>query len=437
MKPLIAALGLWLAATLPALASVEIEEVKTPAGFTAWLVEEPSIPFVSLQIVFKGGTSLDPEDARGATYLMTALIEEGADGLDATGFARARDDLAASFGFDASDDTVSVSARFLSDTTDQAVDLLESALARPRFDPDAIERVREQILSGLRSDAEDPDSIAAEAFAALVFGGHPYGSPGEGTIESVAALTRDDILAAHRGALARDRVYVAAAGDITPAKLAEVIDRLMAGLPETGAPLPADVSPVFAGGTHVVPYATPQSVILFGQAGLPREDDDYFAAYVLNEILGGSGFSARLMTEVREKRGLAYGVYSYLVNKDHADLLVGRTATANARAGETVAVVRAEWERMATEGPTQAELDQAKTYLIGGYPLRFDGNDSIARILVGMQLDGLTPDYVETRNDKVAAVTIDDVKRVAGEVLQPDALTFLLVGQPEGLPPGN
>ena len=437
MKPLIAALGLWLAATLPALASVEIEEVRTPAGFTAWLVEEPSIPFVSLQIVFKGGTSLDPETARGATYLMTALIEEGADDLDATGFARARDDLAASFGFDASDDTVSVSARFLSDTTDQAVGLLQSALARPRFDPDAVERVREQILSGLRSDAEDPDSIAAEAFAAQVFGDHPYGSAREGTIESVTALTRDDILAAHRGAPARDRVFVAASGDITPAKLAEVIDWLMAGLPETGAPLPADVSPVFAGGTHVVPYATPQSVILFGQAGLPREDDDYFAAYVLNEILGGSGFSARLMTEVREKRGLAYGVYSYLANKDHADLLVGRTATANARAGETVAVVRAEWERMATEGPTQAELDQAKTYLIGGYPLRFDGNDSIARILVGMQLDGLTPDYVETRNDKVAAVTIDDVKRVAGEVLQPDALTFLLVGQPEGLPPGN
>ena len=437
MKRLIAALGLWLAASVPALANVDIQEVKTPAGFTAWLVEEPSIPFVSLQIVFKGGTSLDPEGTRGATYLMTGLIEEGAGDLDAMGFARARDDLAASFGFEASDDAVSVSARFLSDTTDQAVALLETALASPRFDEDAIARVRDQVLSGLKSDAEDPDTIATEAFATQVFGDHPYGSAGEGTVESVTALTRDDIVAAHKAALARDRVYVAASGDITPEKLAQVIDTLMARLPQTGAPLPADVTPAFDGGTHVVPYATPQSVILFGQQGLPREDDDYFAAYVLNEILGGSGFSARLMTEVREKRGLAYGAYSYLANKDHADLLVGRTATENARAGETVAVVRGEWERMATEGPTQAELDQAKTYLIGAYPLRFDGNDAIARIMVGMQLDGLTPEYIETRNDKVAAVTIDDVRRVAGELLQPGALTFLLVGQPEGLPSGN
>ena len=437
MKRLIAAASLWLAAALPAFATIDIEEVKTPAGFTAWLVEEPSIPFVSLQIVFRGGTSVDAEGARGATYLMTALLEEGAAGLDARGFAQARDDLAASFSFDASDDAVAVSARFLSDTTDQAVALLETALVTPRFDPDAIERVREQVLSGLRSDAEDPDSIGTEAFAAQVFGAHPYGSAGEGTIDSVTALDRDDLVAAHRGALARDRVYVAASGDIAPEKLAEVIDTLMADLPETGAPLPADVAPAFDGGTHVVNFSTPQSVILFGQQGLPREDDDYFAAYVLNEILGGSGFGARLMTEVREKRGLAYGIYSYLANKDHADLLVGRSATANARAGETISVVRAEWARMAAEGPTQAELDKAKTYLIGAYPLRFDGNDSIATILVGMQLDGLTPDYVKTRNDKVAAVTIDDVKRVAAELLRPDALTFMVVGQPEGLPPGN
>lgn len=437
MKPLILAAALWLAACLPAFATIDIQEVKTPAGFTAWLVEEPSIPFVSLQIVFRGGTSIDPEGARGATYLMTGLIEEGAGDLDARGFATARDDLAAGFGFDASDDAVSVSAQFLSESTDQAVALLETALARPRFDQDAVDRVREQVLSGLRSNAEDPDEIASNAFAAQVFGDHPYGSPGEGTIDSVTALTRDDIVAAHRSAFARDRVYVAAAGDITPEKLAEVIDRLMADLPETGAPLPPDVTPAFDGSTSVVPYNTPQSAILFGQPGLPRHDDDYFAAYVLNEVLGGSGFGARLMSEVREKRGLTYGIYSYLANKDHADLLVGRAATANARAGETIAVVRDEWARMAAEGPTEAELDKAKTYLIGAYPLRFDSNDSIAEILVGMQLDGLTPEYVETRNDKVAAVTLADAKRVAAELIQPDKLTFVVVGQPEGLPPGN
>ncbi|MCA8880285.1 MAG: insulinase family protein [Rhodobacteraceae bacterium] len=436
MKRLLLAAALWLAA-LPAVAAIDITEVTTPAGFHAWLVEEPSIPFVSLRLVFRGGTSLDAADVQGATNLMTGLLEEGAGDLDAQGFAKARDDLAASFIFDSYDDAVTVSARFLSDSTDQATALLETALAHPRFDPDAVERVREQVLSGLRSDAEDPNAIAGNAFSAKVFGDHPYGRPGEGTIDTVTALDRDDLIAAHKGALARDRVYIAAAGDISPDKLAEVIDKLMAELPETGAPMPGEASVDFDGGTDVVPFQTPQSVILFGQPGIAMDDPDFFAAYLLNQILGGSGFSARLMTEVREKRGLTYGIYSYLADKDHADLIVGRAGTANARAGETISVVRDEWAKMAKEGPTAAELDQAKTYLIGAYPLRFDGNDDIATILVGMQLDGLPADYVNTRNDKIRAVTLDDVKRVAGELLQPGKLTFIVVGQPEGVTPGN
>jgi len=158
---------------------------------------------------------------------------------------------------------------------------------------------------------------------------------------------------------------------------------------------------------------------------------------VLNQILGGGGFGSRLTEEVRVKRGLTYGIYSYLATKDQANFYAGGASTANERAAETIAVVRSEWARMAENGPTQAELDAAKTFLIGGYPLRFDSNAAIANILVGMQLDDLTPAYIETRNDKVAAVTLDDVTRVAAELLDPDALTFFVVGQPEGLAPGN
>ncbi|MCA8883612.1 MAG: insulinase family protein [Rhodobacteraceae bacterium] len=424
----------WVAAALPLWADIAITEVKTPAGFTAWLVEEPAVPAVSLEILFLGGTSVDAPGKRGATHLMTGLLEEGAGDLDARGFAEARDDLAASFGFDVGDDAVSVSARFLSDTTDEAVALLEQALAAPSFAPDAVERVRDQVLAGLRSDAEDPDTIAANAFAAATYGDHPYGSPGEGTLESVAALTRDDLIAAHRGALARDRVVIAAAGDISAEKLADIVDRLLARLPETGAPLPQDAVLAFDGGVTVVPYDTPQTVISFAQPGLARDDPDYFAAYLVNQILGGGGFTSRLTTEVREKRGLTYGIYAYLADKDYADLLVGRAATANARAAETVEVVRAEWARMAAEGPTAEELERAKTYLIGGYPLRFDGNDAIARILVGMQAAGLPIDYVATRNDKIRSVSPQDARRVAAQVLQPEALSFVLVGQPESVP---
>ncbi|APZ55090.1 M16 family metallopeptidase [Salipiger abyssi] len=432
MKPVFAFVAsLFLAG--PALAAADIQTVETPMGFTAWLVEEPSIPFTSLEIRFEGGTSLDAPGKRGATNLMVGLLEEGAGEYDARGFAEARDALAASFRYDSGPDTVSVSAKFLTENRDEAVALLRESLIDPRFGEDAVERVRAQVLSGIRSDLKDPDAIANAEFDRLVFGDHPYGSQPEGTVESVTALTRDDLVAAHRAALARDRVYIAAAGDISPEQLSALIDRLLGDLPATGAPLPEDVDVATTAGTTVVPFDTPQSVALFGHEGLKRDDPDFFAAYVMNTILGGGGFEARLMTEVREKRGLTYGVYSYLLPMDHAELYLGRVASANDRIGEAISVIRDEWARMASEGVSDAELAQAKTYLTGAYPLRFDGNGPIARILVGMQMDGLTPDYVTTRNDHIEAVTAEDIARVAARLLQPDALRFVVVGQPEGL----
>ncbi len=430
--PLIAAAAsLWLA--LPAAAEVDIQQVETPMGFKAWLVEEPSIPFTALEIRFKGGEALDAPGKRGATNLMVGLLEEGAGGYDAQGFAAESESLAASFGYSSSQDTVSVSARFLTENRDEASELLRQSLIEPSFSETAIERVRAQVLSGIRSDAKDPDSIASATFDAEVFGDHPYGTDPSGTVESVSALTRDDIVDAWKGAMAKDRVYIAATGDISAEELSTLIDNLLGDLPETGAPMPEDVDVETSAGVTVVPFDTPQSVALFGHKGLKRDDPDFFAAYVMNTILGGGGFEARLMTEVREKRGLTYGIYSYLVPMDHAELYLGHVASANDRIGEAMQVIREEWAKLAENGCTEAELEQAKTYLTGAYPLRFDGNGPIAGILVGMQMDGLTPDYIATRNDKIEAVTLDDVKRVAARVLQPDALRFVVVGQPEGV----
>jgi zinc protease len=432
MKPILAFVFSLFLAT-PVLAEIDIQQVETPLGFKAWLVEEPSIPFTSLQIRFRGGTSLDAPGKRGATNLMVGLLEEGAGELDARGFAEAREQLAASVEYDASADAVSVSARVLSENRDAAVELLRESLVNPRFDQDAIDRVREQVLSGIRSDAMDPDAIANAAFDAMVFGDHPYGSDPQGTEESVTALGRDDMIAAHDATMTRDRVYIAAAGDITPEELSALIDRLLGDLPETGPALPPDVAAETTAGTTVVPFDTPQSVAVFGHEGLAIDDPDFFAAYVMNTILGGGSFESRLMNEVREKRGLTYGVYSYLAGMDHAELLMGRVASANDRIAEAISVIRDEWAKMASEGVTEQELEQTKTYLTGAYPLRFDGNGTIARILVGMQMDGLPADYIASRNDRIEAVTQDDVKRVAARVLRPDALRFVVVGQPEGL----
>ncbi|WP_439118688.1 M16 family metallopeptidase [Marivita sp.] len=426
-------IAVMLLAAVPVRAEIDITEVTSPGGINAWLVQEESIPFVALELRFKGGASLDLPGKRGATNLMVGLLEEGAGDLDSRAFSERAESLAASFDFDIGDDAVSISARFLVENQDEALALLRDAITQPRFDQDAIDRVKAQIVSVVRSDAQDPDNLVGVAFDTMVFGDHPYGSAIEGTEDSIAALTRDDLIEAHQGALARDRVYVGAAGDISAEELAVVLDKLLADLPETGTPQAAAVDVSTEAGITVVPFDVPQSVAIFGHEGIARDDPDFFPAFVLNEILGGGGFEARLMEEVREKRGLTYGVYSYLVPKDHASLYLGRVSSANDRIAEAIQVIRDEWSKMAEAGVTEEELEVAKTYLTGAYPLRFDGNGPIANILVGMQMDDLPVDYVNTRNAKIEAITLDDIKRVAARVLKPEALHFVVVGQPEGL----
>lgn len=424
-------------AALPVRAAVDIQQVVSPGGISAWLVQEDSIPFTAIEIRFRGGASLEPADKRGATNLMMALLEEGAGERDAREFAAASEAIAASFSFDTFDDAVSVSARFLTENRDEAVALLREAIVTPRFDQDAIERVRAQVLSVIRSSATDPTDIAHATFDRLAFGDHPYGSDRDGTLETVAVLTREDLIAAHRGALALDRVYVGASGDISAEELGPLIDALLGGLPETGSE-PVETAPILlGGGTTVVQFDAPQAVTVFGHIGIDRDDPDFFAAFVANQILGGGGLQSRLTEEVRERRGLTYGIGAYLAEFDHADLLIGQAATENARMSETIEVVKAEWRRIAEEGVTEAELRDAQTYLTGAYPLRFDGNGPIARIMVGMQVSGLPIDYIATRNDRVDAVTLEDVRRVAARLYDADSLHFVVVGQPEGLEAGN
>lgn len=432
MRALVA-LFLTCVLALPARADVDIKEVTSPGGLTVWLVEEPSIPFAAIEIRFRGGASLDAPGKRGAINLMTALLEEGAADMDARGFIRAQEELATTLSFDASTDAVSVSARFLTENRDASIALLKAALTQPRFAPDAIERVRGQVLSGIRSDLKDPNDIARETFRQIAFGDHPYGSSLNGTQTSVTALTRDDLVAAHAAVLARDRIYIGAVGDITPKELGVLVDELLGDLPATGAPMPDRIDVDIPAGVTVVDFATPQSVAIFGQGGIKQDDPDYFAAVILNHALGGGSFESRLMEEVREKRGLTYGVYSYLAPRDLAETYQGSVSSSNDRIAEAIAVIKDEWRKAATEGLTDAEIEASKTYITGAYPLRFDGNGPIANILVGMQMLGLPIDYIATRNDKVDAVTPEDIARVAGELLEPDGLHFVVVGQPEGV----
>lgn len=427
------ALSLWAAlAAFPA-AAIDIQEVTSPGGIKAWLVEEHSIPFTALEIRFRGGASLDAPGKRGAINLMTGLIEEGAGNMDSEAFAAAREALAAKISFDVDDDALSVSAKFLTENRDKGVDLLRTALNETRFDQDAIDRVRGQVLSIISADAQDPGRVAGNTFSALAFGDHPYGSSPNGTADSLKALTRQDMLDAKARVMARDRVYVAATGDITPAELGKLIDDVFGNLPAKAELMPVAKTEPTGGSQRVIEMGVPQSVAIFGLGAMPRKDPDFMAAFIINHILGGGGFSAKLMEEVREKRGLAYSVYSYVQPDKNTSILVGSVATKNASMSESLDIIRNEMKKMAENGPTEADLDAAKSYLTGSYALRFDTNSKIASQLLGLMQEGFGPDYVENRNKMIEAVTLADAKRVAARLFRPDDLIVTVVGKPEGM----
>lgn len=427
------AIILWTFSAAISIAETDIKQITTKGGITVWLVEEPSIPFIALEVLFKGGTSLDAINKAGATYLMTGLLEEGSGDMDATEFSRATEELAASFGYDAGRDTVSISAQVLTENRGQALALLKQALMQPTFSQTAFDRVQKQVMSIVKSNQTDPDYIAARTIRALAYPDHPYSQSREGTVETIEQLTVEDIQAAYQAAFAKDRMFVSVVGDITAAELGPLLDELLGDFPENGPALPQKTSFAASGGLTVVDFDTPQAVAVWAHSGIDRNDPEFFAAYLLNHIMGGSGFTARLTQEVREKRGLTYGVYSYLAPYDYVSIMGGSVSSSNDRIKTAIEVIQDEWRKMADKGVTQAELNAAKKYLTGAYPLRFDGNGRIAGLLVGMQRQGLPIDYPKTRNATINAVTLAQVNSVAKWLLKPDEMRFVVVGKPEGL----
>ena len=313
-----------------------------------------------------------------------------------------------------------------------AAELLRLALCEPRFDPDAIERVRGQIAAGLRRDINDPDAIASRTWREAAFPNHPYGQPGRGTLETIAAVTRDDIVAAHANGLARDGVKIAVVGAIDAARLGTLLDLAFAALPLAARLNAVPEVAVAPGGRTVIDLDVPQATIRFGLNGIARRDPDHMAAVVVNHILGGGVFSARLFREVREKRGLAYSVYSQLATFDHAATFSGGTSTKNERAYESLSVIEAEIRSLATEGPTEEELAKARRYLTGSYALRFDSSAKIASQLVHLQTEGFDIGYLDRRNALIDAVTMADARRAAKRLFEADTLLVTMVGRPVG-----
>jgi zinc protease len=423
-----------LAATEAPSRASTVQKVVSKAGIETWLVEDYAIPLIALEFAFKGGAAQDPIGKPGAAALLAGLIDEGAGPYDSEGFHRALEEHAIEMSFSADRDVLIGRTQSLARNLARAFTLLRLAVTQARLDAEPFERVMNQIAAGLRREANDPDFVAGRNFRALAYPHHPYGLPVRGELATLPALTRDNLIDMRAAMFARDNLKIAAVGAIDAATLASHIDEVFGELPEKARLNP--VAPAAFSGVdtrHVVPIDVPQSTIRFGREGIARKDPDFIAATVVNHILGGGIFSARLFREVREKRGLAYSVYSQLVAHDQAAMFTGSTSTKNERAAESLAVIEKEILSLSDLGPSEEELDKAKKYLIGSYALRFDTSTKIAGQLVSLQTDGFGVDYLDERNRLIAAVTMEDAKRVAKRLLGDGKLLVTIAGHPEGM----
>jgi zinc protease len=408
--------------------------VVSASGVEAWHVESDVVPLIAVAFTFEGGSAQDPVDKPGTAQMLARLLDEGAGAYDSDAFQERLAARAIELSFNAGNDAVGGSLKTLVKHADEAFELLRIALVEPRFDQDSIERVRAQTIAGLRYQQNDPGVMATRRFFAEGFVNHPYGSPTSGTVESVEAITRDDLVALHRTLIAKERVKIAVVGAIDADRLSALLDKVFGGIAAATALKP--VAPTMLqnrGSRVIVDLDVPQSVIRFGSNGVSWRDPDFVPAYVLNHVLGGGAFTSRLFQEVREKRGLAYSVGTSLVSYRAAAMTWGFTATKNERVVECLSVIADEMARLKSDGPSDDELQKAKDYLTGSYALGFDTSTKIAHTLAQIAFEDLGIDYISRRNALVTEVTQADIRRAAERTLGDGRMLVVIAGRPTGV----
>ena len=410
-----------------------IQQFTTPGGVSVWLVEEPSIPILSLRMAWKAGETNDPEGLEGLTNAMVYHMNEGAGELDAQAFFKGMEELNMSFSCGATNESTYCNASMLTDNADASFDMIALAFAEPRFDDGPFERFKREQEVSLQTRETNPQYLASRARAAALYPDHAYAR--DTSAESLAALTQDAMRAQKDKLMVQDGMLVTAVGAMSPEELAPLIDKAVSGLPQSSetvetsdvvlaAPAPAPV---------VIDLPQPQSLVTFAAPAMTREDPDFYTAVVLNYTFGGGGFESRLMKDLRVAKGLTYGIYTQVSSQDKIQLWSGGGQTKNESAGEFIAGIKENMAAMVADGMTEEELSAAKAYLTGSYPLGFDSNAKIAARMMGVRLDDLPVDFFDKRNAMVEAVTLEDVNRIAAEYLSPENFTFIVVGQPEGL----
>ena len=409
----------------------QIDTVTSQQGLTAWLIEDSYLPIISIEFAIEGGSAFDPKGKKGLALMTMHLLDEGAGTLTSQAFQEQLEEHNISLSFWASTEWLRGSLKMLKKDLPKALELFRLATTQPRFDADAIERQKKQTLASIRSQREDPASVAQREWFKRAFPDHPYGVPTIGLEKDIQNITKDDISDFFQRAFNRETLTIAAAGDIRADELAELLDSVFLWQPKAHYRNDTVKTPTLPDAQlHVIDKAIPQTTVYFGRKGIERDHPDFYAYYLFNDIFGQGSFRSRLMQEIREKRGLAYGVSTFLWDAHDIALLNGRLATSNERVHESIALLKAESEKIAREGITAEELAASKTYIISSLYLNLVRTSSLARFALNLQLDGLPRDYPQKREQLFQSITLDDIKRVAQDVLQQDDWIIVAVGKP-------
>ena len=410
-----------------------IQSWHTTNGARVLYVPAPQLPMVDVQVVFDAGSARDGS-LPGIASMTNAMLNEGAGEWSTNQLAERFDSIGALYGASASYDMAMISLRALTDKAilSKAVNTFATVLNQPRFPEAELERIRAQTLIGLENQLQSPESIASKAFYKALYGEHPYASPTSGTMASVKTIKREDIAAFYKKYYVAKNALVAIVGAVTREQAEQLAESIIAELPAGAA---ADNLPKVKAIEQAVrikkKHPSTQTHILVGQPGVKRGDDDYFALYVGNHILGGSGFGSRIMSEIREKRGLAYSSYSYFMpQRGYGPFIMG-LQTSNEQAKQALELLNEVLTTFIEDGPTKDELRHAKKNITGGFPLRIDSNKDIIGYIAMIGFYNLPLDYLHSFNDNIEAISVEDIRQAFQRRIDPQHMVTVTVGDGE------
>ncbi len=432
MKKYLFAFALLLGAPQSFAADVQ-EAYARQARVRAWLVEERKLPIISIHFAFQGGSEQDPADKQGLAALIAAALTQGAGELDSAAFQQQLADRSITLDFRAGRDEFSGTLKCLSADKEKAFELLRLALTKPRFDAVEVERLRAKQSTRVRTLFADPEWQARHALLSYLFDGHPYSQRQMGTLQTLSTIMPEDMRAFVDTHFARQTLTVGAAGDIRPGELAQALEDVFGDLPLRAKLTPVADTAEKGPMSILVRREGTQTNLFFALPGPKRDDPDYYAAEIANYILGGGGFSSRLMQDMRDKKGLTYGISTYLAPAQQAGLIMGAVAVDNPKAGEALASIRSIWHRFYLEKPSEKEIEAAKDYLTGSAPLALTSTDRIAALLVSMQREDLGRDYLSRYPKIIRGVTSADMHRVIDRFFNPDKIVIAFAGKPIGV----